>query len=73
MRRRTAGLRANVTLVTGRDLLSFFKEWWTDHIQAEDKCYVPYLSAVAHQRRLPSAAAQAVGPVNWLGQTSARQ
>jgi hemerythrin len=52
MRRRTAGLRENVTLVTGRDLLSFLKDWWTNHIQAEDKCYVPYLSAAAQQRQL---------------------
>ena len=37
-------------LVTGRDLLSFLKEWWINHIQAEDKCYVPYLSAAARQR-----------------------
>ena len=72
MRRRTAGLRTNVTLVTGRDLLAFLKQWWTNHIQAEDKCYVPYLS-VARQRPLPPAPGQAVGPVNWLGQTSARQ
>ena len=73
MRRRTAGLRTNVNLVTGSDLLSFLKDWWVNHIQSEDKCYVPYLSAAARQRGLPPAAAQAVGPVDWLGQTPAHQ
>jgi hemerythrin len=73
MRRRTAGLHANVTLVTGRDLLSFLKDWWTNHIQSEDKCYVPYLHAAAPQRSLGPAATQSVGPVDWLGQTPARQ
>jgi hemerythrin len=48
MRRRTAGLRSNVNLVTGHDLLSFLKSWWTSHIQAEDKCYVPYRTAAQH-------------------------
>jgi hemerythrin len=49
MRRRTAGLRTNVNLVTGRDLLSFLKDWWCNHIQSEDQCYVPYVSAAAQQ------------------------
>jgi hemerythrin len=50
MRRRTTGLHANVNLMTGRDLLSFLKDWWCNHIQAEDQCYIPYLSATGHKR-----------------------
>jgi hemerythrin len=73
MRRRTAGLRANVNLVTGRDLLCFLKDWWISHIQGEDQCYVPFLSAAARQRRLTGAPTQPVGPVDWLGQATARQ
>jgi hemerythrin len=73
MRRRTAGLRTNVDLVTGRDLLCFLKDWWISHIQGEDKCYVPYLSAAARKGQSTAAPAQSVGPVDWLGQTPARQ
>lgn len=55
MRRYAAGLSANASLVTSHDLLNFLKHWWTNHIRAEDQCYVPYLNAVASQR-LASAA-----------------
>jgi hemerythrin len=44
MQKRTAALCANVNLITARDLLGILKAWWCDHIQAEDKCYVPYLN-----------------------------
>lgn len=47
MRQRTLDLRANVSLVMGRDLLYFLKDWWTNHIQAEDKEYAPYMGVVA--------------------------
>ena len=48
LRQRTADLRANVSLVTGRDLLRFVKDWWLEHIQGEDKKYAPYLQVPAH-------------------------
>lgn len=73
MRRRTEDLRKNITLVTARDLLRFLKDWWINHIQAEDQCYVPYLSAAARQRPLSAAPAQSVGPVDWRGQTPSYQ
>jgi hemerythrin-like metal-binding protein len=47
MRQKTLAWRDNANIVTGRDLLIFLKEWWCDHIQAEDKKYAPYLKAVA--------------------------
>jgi hemerythrin len=47
MRRRTLGLRANTNLMTNRDLLVFLKDWWTGHIQEQDKQYAPYLHGVA--------------------------
>jgi hemerythrin-like metal-binding protein len=47
MRRRTVDLRANIGLVTGQDLLYFLKDWWTNHIQVEDKAYAPYLGVAA--------------------------
>ncbi len=47
MRQRTLDLRDNVNLVTGRNVLFFLKDWWTNHIQAEDKEYTRHLT-VAH-------------------------
>ena len=73
MRRRTLGLRANLNLMTGHDLLCFLKDWWTGHIQSEDQCYIPYVSAAAKKRPLSASAAQAVGPVDGLGQPAAHQ
>jgi hemerythrin len=70
MRSRTLGLRESLDLVTAHDLLRFLKEWWTRHIQSEDQCYVPYVAAAARQRRSAAAPAQAVGPVDWRGQTT---
>jgi hemerythrin-like metal-binding protein len=46
MRQRTAGLRANLSLVTFRDVLSFLKEWWVDHIQGEDRQYAGHLMSL---------------------------
>ncbi len=43
MRRKTADLRAHLSLVTAPDLLRFLKQWWTEHIQYEDKAYAPYV------------------------------
>jgi hemerythrin len=43
MRRETIAWRENADIVTGRDLLVFLKEWWSNHIQAEDKQYASYL------------------------------
>lgn len=71
MRRRTEDLRRNMTLVTGRDLLRFLKDWWINHIQGEDQCYVPYLSAAASRGQLSTAPTQPIRPVDWRGQTPA--
>ena len=38
-------LRANFSRVKATELLCFLKEWWTNHIQAEDKSYAPYLGS----------------------------
>ena len=46
MRQRTAAWRENATLITGRDMLVFLKDWWSNHIQQQDKEYTPYLNAV---------------------------
>jgi hemerythrin-like metal-binding protein len=43
MRQRTLELRANFSQVKASELLRFLKEWWTNHIQAEDRSYAPYL------------------------------
>ena len=45
LRRKTAGLRANVGLVMGVDLLHFLRDWWLEHIQEEDQRYAPYARA----------------------------
>ena len=47
LRQRTADLETHADLVTSRDLMRFVKEWWLEHIQAEDKKYAPYLTASA--------------------------
>jgi hemerythrin len=57
MRHRTEGFRINIDLITSRDLLTLLKDWWTQHIQAEDQCYVPYLSAAATEQQLADATA----------------
>jgi hemerythrin len=72
MRRRTRELREHLNLMTSRDLLRFLKEWWTGHIQSEDMCYVPFLSA-ARRQRLAGAPTQAVGPIDRLGQATPQQ
>lgn len=46
MRQQTLDLREKTGLVSGKDLLRFLKEWWTNHIQTEDKEYAPYLGVV---------------------------
>jgi hemerythrin len=73
MRRRTMGLRGHASLVTGRDLLNFTRDWWISHIQGEDKCYVPYITAGAKRQPSAPVSTKPVGPVDWLGQTPARQ
>ncbi len=50
MRRRTAGLAANLNLATARDLLVFLKDWWLGHIQSEDKKYATYQDSLAVTR-----------------------
>ena len=72
MQRRIAGLHANSNLVTGFDLMRFLKEWWINHIRGEDQCYVPYLSAMTQKQSLPGVPTQAVGPIDWNGQTTVR-
>jgi hemerythrin len=47
MKRRTIGLRTHLTLVTGRDVLVFLKDWWLEHIRGEDKLYSSYMLSVA--------------------------
>jgi hemerythrin-like metal-binding protein len=47
MRQQTLDLRENIGLVMGRDLLHFLKDWWTNHIQAEDRQYAPYMGVAA--------------------------
>jgi hemerythrin len=36
-------LNEQVHMATEHDLLYFLKEWWTSHVQGEDKKYVSYL------------------------------
>ena len=71
MLRRTLAYREHLELITAHDLLRFLKEWFTEHVQAQDQCYVPYLSAAVHQQRPAIAPAQAIGPIDRLGQTTA--
>jgi hemerythrin len=73
MRRRTRDLSAHLDLVTARDLLRILKEWWTGHIQAEDLCYIPFLRTAARRQQLAGAPAQAVGPIDGLGQATPQQ
>ena len=47
MRERTVELRDKVHLTAGEYLLVFLKDWWTGHIQGQDKKLAPYLSLVA--------------------------
>jgi hemerythrin-like metal-binding protein len=49
MRQRTIAFRDNVLALTGSDVLSYLKEWWSCHIQDEDKKYSPYLVAMAER------------------------
>lgn len=70
MRRRTLDLRDNLNLVTAHDLLCVLKDWWTNHIQAEDQCYVPFVSRTERSSRSTALPTQAVGPVDWRGQTT---
>ncbi len=50
MRQRTLELRANFSQLKAVDLLRFLKDWWTNHIQAEDKSYAPYLGSPSRLR-----------------------
>jgi hemerythrin-like metal-binding protein len=45
MRQRTLELRSDFSQVKATELLRFLKHWWTNHIQAEDKSYSPYLGS----------------------------
>lgn len=47
MRQRTLEFHKNLNSVEGPELLAFLKQWWINHIQAEDKQYSPYMSVVA--------------------------
>ena len=38
---RIADMLAHADMITGRDLLNFFKLWWVEHIQGDDKKYAP--------------------------------
>jgi hemerythrin len=50
LRKEVLDLRDNYSLVTGRDLVRFLKQWWVGHIQSEDKKYAPYLELAAGRR-----------------------
>jgi len=43
MRQRTIDYYDNANLLTGRDMLVFLKEWWSNHIQNQDQKYAPFL------------------------------
>jgi hemerythrin len=47
MRAETDRLRQAWTDTTGAELLTFLKEWWLNHICAEDKRYAPFLTQEA--------------------------
>jgi hemerythrin-like metal-binding protein len=42
-RNQIADMQSHADLITGRDLLNFFKTWWVEHIQGDDKKYAPYM------------------------------
>jgi len=48
MRQWTTELRNNADQVVAPDLLRFVKDWWVNHIQGQDKDYVPYLKVLVH-------------------------
>jgi len=48
LRQRTADLKANMSLLTGPDLLRFLKEWWLEHIQGQDRQYSSFLKTPVH-------------------------
>jgi hemerythrin-like metal-binding protein len=50
MKQRVLVLRKNRGLLAERELLTFLKNWWTNHIQMEDKQYAPYLEPVGQNR-----------------------
>jgi hemerythrin len=43
MRRRAMGWQAMPDVVAARELLQFLKNWWTSHIQDEDKRISPFI------------------------------
>lgn len=43
MRRRVIEFRSNPDTVVAQDLMQFLKNWWTRHIQNQDKAFAPYL------------------------------
>jgi hemerythrin-like metal-binding protein len=45
MRQYTVESRANFSPLKAAEILGFLKDWWTGHIQSEDKSYAPYLGA----------------------------
>jgi hemerythrin len=47
LKRRTAAMRANLDLITERDLLGYLKDWWQNHIVEHDQLYAPYLTVAA--------------------------
>jgi hemerythrin len=73
MSQRTADLHKHITLITGRDLLRFVKDWWINHIQSEDQCYAPYLSAMHVRKPSSGVPTQPVGIMDWSGQTPTHQ
>jgi hemerythrin len=61
MRQKTLDLRTNLSLVAGRDVLRFLKDWWVNHIQGEDRKYAPYMAHAAGRETVAAADARALG------------
>jgi hemerythrin-like metal-binding protein len=50
MKQRVLVLRKCKGSLAEQELLTFLKNWWTNHIQLEDKQYAPYLEPVGQNR-----------------------
>ncbi len=49
-RQRSRAWEAEAEFLTARDLLLFLKQWWVEHIQSEDKKYMPCFRPAASRR-----------------------
>jgi hemerythrin len=46
MAQKTRKMRGDFDSLSGKALLNYLKDWWTNHILLEDKQYAPYLTQV---------------------------